>query len=92
MRGEFKAIGDNLNANKKGALCLDLANPDQKEAAMFLSFSPFTEGSEEYNTVFNCLPKLKGIKRGKAKMAFAFDLVRELHKRGYRVVKPKSEK
>lgn len=76
----------------KGELVLDMNNPKEREAGLYMAFAVCNENSDILNVVMNHIPKIKGFKGHTKKdafkkMSFVYDLVRNLEKDGYKIVK-----
>lgn len=70
---------------KKGSLQVNIK--EERTLAMFLCFSQSNLGSDEYISILNSLPKIKGLRSAKNRSGFTFDLVNTIHSKGYKIIK-----
>jgi hypothetical protein len=68
---------------------MNLSIAKQKEQAIFMAFSSMSYGHEFYRSVCESIPRVPGYKREKKRAELAFDIVRNLEKKGYVVNKVK---
>lgn len=79
---------------ENGRLTLNLDNPDEKQMAVSMSFMQNNASGSAYRAVMDAIPQLPGFKSRNRKtqmkkMEFAFDLISNLEKSGYKIVSQK---